>query len=217
MTGHKNQHTMLQYRICAIALVFAMGGCIDDPDYREEVDFVTFSEFGRFQERLIGAVFHSGTLAVDSLGGPIAYPMRLGPGRDLMVGIDDDFAPYPRPIGERKVTLHNGYRDNRYWVQFAGGQWTSLNIEVHPSERYRASPTLPRFDPPTEFRWCPDTRPCMDWIVAVNRREVRCWRYSLDGREVPVGTFTCAAYHPRQHWHVRGCDDCAVPAVTDLP
>jgi hypothetical protein len=153
-------------------------------------------------------------LAADELTvGIVTYPPRLGPGLDLQLGIDDDIAPYPHPVGSRKLHPVSGAQDERYWTQFAGGAWSTLNIEVNPMARYRASSSYPSQLPRVVFLWCPDTRPCMEWLAAVGRREVRCFRYGLRGQEVPVGRSTCALYHPRMFWRVLGCDDCPVPAA----
>jgi hypothetical protein len=54
----------------------------------------------------------------------------------------------------------------------------------------------------------------MEWLTAIARREVSCFRYGLLGQEVAVGRATCALYHPRMFWRVRECDDCPLPAIT---
>jgi hypothetical protein len=187
----------------------------DDPGAIEGAHFVRVTEPGRVQEWFENITFQAGEMAMDTLRGPLAYPVRLGPGSSLMTGVEDDWAPYPNPAGARKHTLHTGALDDRYWVQFAGGAWNTLNIEAHPSQLFRASSSPPSFVPLTVLRWCPETRPCMAWLTAVARREVRCYRYSLNGRELPVAPATCVQYHPRVHWRVRSCDDCPIPAVTD--
>jgi hypothetical protein len=207
--------------VTALASVALLVGCDyeyddpDDPGAIEGVHFVRVTEPGRVQEWFENITFQAGEMAVDTLRGPLAYPVRLGPGSSLMTGVEDDWAPYPNPAGARKHTLHTGALDDRYWVQFAGGAWNTLNIEAHPKQQFRASSSPPSFVPLTVLRWCPETRPCMAWLTAVARREVRCYRYSLNGRELPVAPATCVQYHPRVHWRVRSCDDCPIPAVTD--
>lgn len=214
----------MSIKLCALAFlsILAMSsGCdYDDPedpgDPGDAVDFIRFTENGHFRERFLDLVFQSGELAVDELGGGLAYVPRLGPSQLAMeLGIDDDFAPYPNLASSRKYTMHNGARDLRYWTQFAGGAWSSLYIEVVPLARYRASSSPPSFFPMTMYQWCPATRPCMSWLTAVGRREVRCFKYGLNGNERPVGGATCVNYHPRMHWRVVGCDDCPLPAGED--
>ena len=202
----------------ALLLALALLGCdYDDPEDPDgefgRVDFVRFYEVGRFQQLFLDLRFQAGELAADQLAAGVPALLRLGPGVDLQFGIDDDAAPYPHPVGSRKPHPVSGVPDQRHWTQFAGGAWSTLNIEVNPMGRYRASATYPSQRPKVVFRWCPSTRPCMDWLTAISRREVRCFRYGLNGQEVAVGPGTCALYHPRMFWRVTSCDGCPQPAV----
>lgn len=205
-------------RILVLLLVVLASCDYDDPEDPDgdlgRVDFVRFYETGRFQEWFFDLTFQSGMMAADELvPGVLSYVPRLGPGISLELGIDDDFAPYPHLVGSRKLHPVTGTQDKRYWTQFAGGAWNTLNLEVNPMSRYRASSSYPSQVPRVTFMWCPATRPCMEWLAAVGRREVRCFRYGLQGQEVPVGRATCALYHPRTFWRVHACDDCPLPAV----
>jgi hypothetical protein len=205
-------------RIIAALLVAAFAGCdYDDPEdpggELGRVDFVRFYESGRYQEWFTDARFMSGVMAADELSdGVLTYVPRMGPGTALSQGISDDDAPYPHLVGPRKLHPVTGAEDDRYWVQFAGGAWNTLNLEVNPMARYRASASFPY--PRVVLRWCPATRPCIEWPTAALRREVRCFRYGLRGQEVAVGRETCAGYHPRTFWQLQECDDCPLPAVS---
>lgn len=202
-----------------LILVLAMTGCdYDDPEDPDgelgRVDFIRSYEVGRYQEWFADVVFQSGVMAADEMTpGVLTYLPRMGPGISLALGIDDDLAPYPHPVGSRKLHPVSGIQDKRYWVQFAGGAWNTLNLEVQPMAPYRASSSYPSQYPKVLLRWCPATRPCMDWRTAVWRREVRCFRYGMLGQEVAVGRVTCALYHPRTFWRLQECDDCPLPAV----
>jgi hypothetical protein len=207
-------------RLFAALILAALAGCdYDDPEDPDgelgRVDFVRFYEPGRYQEWFTDARFMSGVMAVDQLSdGVLTYVPRLGPGIALSQGIDDSVAPYPHVVGPRKQHPVTGVEDDRYWVQFAGGAWNTLNVEVHPLARYRASASRPSFDPRVVLWWCPATRPCIEWPTAALRLEVRCFRYGLRGQEVAVGRATCALYHPRTFWQLQECDDCPLPAVS---
>jgi hypothetical protein len=209
---------MIRIVVCALAL--AATGCdYDDPENPGgelgRVDFVRFYEPGRYHELFVDARFMSGVMAVDQLSdGVLTYVPRLGPGLALSQGIDDDAAPYPHVVGPRKLHPVTGVEDDRYWTQFAGGAWNTLNVEVHTLARYRASASYPSQFPRVTLWWCPATRPCIEWVAAALRREVRCFRYGLRGQEVAVGRETCARYHPRTFWQLQECDDCPLPAVS---
>lgn len=208
----------MRYVVWLVIALHLTGCDFDDPEDPDgefgRVDFVRFYENGRFQQWFWDLRFQAGVVAVDELSaGFVAYPPWLGPGFDLVPGTDDDAAPYPQPVGSRKLHPVTGAQDKRYWAQFAGGSWNTLNVEVDPRAPYRASASLPSQIPKVSFRWCPATRPCMDWLTAVSRREARCFRYGRNGQDVAVGRGTCALYHPRMFWRVVECDDCPLPAA----
>jgi hypothetical protein len=128
---------MLGYLLVAL---LASGCDYDDPEDPDgelgRVDFVRFYETGNFQQWFADLTFHSGEVAADELTpGVLSYVPRLGPGINLSLGIDDDFAPYPHVVGSRKLHPVTGVQDKRYWTQFAGGAWNTLNLEVHPMAR----------------------------------------------------------------------------------
>lgn len=212
-------------RVCAIAcaaLLALVPGCdYDDPDDPgdpgDKVDFIRFSGPGRFSEVFLDTVFQSGEFAIDVMGAQPSRVWHLGPGTQRLPGIDDDLAPYPNPANSRKQTPHDGRWDKRYWVQFAGGAWQTLNISVDDNAaKFRASSSPPSFVPATIYMWCPELRACMSWARAVARREVRCYKHTLNGYERPVGADTCIYYHPRMHWRITTCDDCPIEAVTGV-
>jgi hypothetical protein len=207
-------------RIITTTLVLMLAACDyddpDDPGAENLADFIRFSEPGTFREVFLDVVFQSGEFAVDVLPGQFTVNLPLlGPGSSRMIPIDDAFAPYPHPAGSVKRTPHTGQWDTRAWVQFAGGAWNTLNIEAGPEVTFRASASPPSTFPKTVFLWCPAGRPCRDWLSAVAAREVRCFKYSLNGFEQPVHPADCHWFHPRMHWHVNGCGNCPVPAASD--
>lgn len=209
-------------RLLLLVLLLVLPGCdFDDPEdpggELGRVDFVRFYEPGRFQQWFTDLYFQSGVVAADQLSDRIvSYLPWLGPGFDLVPGTDDDVAPYPHLVGSRKLHPVTGVQDKRYWAAFAGGSWSTLNLEVSPEAKYRASSSYPSQEPKVYFRWCPATRPCMEWLTAVSRREVRCFRYGLNGQEVAVGRSTCALYHPRMFWQVIACDGCTIPTAAEV-
>lgn len=201
----------------ALLIVLALAGCVSDDDSGAafgHVDFIRFYETGLFHQRFVDLAFQAGEVAVDQLATSTVAAPRLGPGANsLMPGIDADVAPYPHLVGPPHLHPVTGAEDKRYWAQFAGGAWSSLNVEVSPTAQYRASSSLPSQRPKVVFMWCPRTRPCMEWLTAVGRREVRCFRYGLQGQEVAVGRSSCARYHPRMFWRILTCDECPIPAA----
>jgi hypothetical protein len=206
--------------LAVCALLICLGCDYDDPEdpgFPEPADFIRFSGPGVFRETFIDLVFQSGMFAIDVIGDQRYQSWLIGPGVERIPGTDDDAAPYPQPnVRERKRIWPGGIWDKRYWVQFAGGAWNTLNIQV-PDEwaMYRASSSPPSFFPKTVYIWCPAAGQCMTWPTAVRRGEVRCYRFTLNGYEQSVGERDCLYHHPRMHWRVTSCDDCPVPATTD--
>lgn len=203
-----------------LVLLLALAGCDyddpEDPGAEHLADFIRFSEPGRFVEIFLDVAFQSGEQAVDVLPDQFTVQVPLlGPGSSTMIPIDGDLAPYPHPAGSVKRTHHTGFWDKRFWVQFAGGTWNTLTIEAGPEVKFRASASPPSTIPKTLFLWCPEGRGCRDWIAAVTAREVRCFKYSLNGHELPVHPVDCHWYHPRMHWRVQGCGNCPVPASSE--
>jgi hypothetical protein len=199
--------------------LFGFGCDYDDPDDDpdppvDQVSGIRFTGPGKFSVVFLDTVFQSGELAVDVLASSPPGPPLLGPGSDLEYGIDDDAAPYPNFSRARHRTP-DGRLDKRYWTQFAGGAWSTLNVAADGTTTFRASGSPPSVIPLTGYGWCPDGLRCRTWAEALRRREVRCFRYGLNGQEVPVGPGACAWYHPRVHWRVVSCDDCPIPAAQE--
>jgi hypothetical protein len=138
----------------------------DDPGAEAQVDFIKFSGPGRFGVVFVDLVFQSGEFALDVIADQQPRIWKLGPGTDMISGTDDDVAPYPNPTNSRKRTAHDGEWDRRYWIQFAGGAWSSLNIVADERAKFRASSSPPSFLPMTFHMWCPDGRACMTWALA---------------------------------------------------